>query len=107
MIQKFKNHFTLILNKQGTELSEKVWNGRFRMYFPSIPDEGPYTPTDEDQEYAEILYKYVSGRNDQLTRIDDFLSSGGYTASFKYELNGYRYIKMNYTEIIDDFQGVE
>ena len=96
----------LRLRGSDSAISQRAWNGKFGMYFPNIPDEGPYAPTTNDIAYMDTLINYIKIRNKQIVDANELLMSG-YTSSLKYMLEGFKFIRLNYLERIEGFEGVE
>jgi hypothetical protein len=54
-------------------LSNMDWNGRFAMYFPDVPFNGPYEATEEDVEEGEKIITYFNIRNQRIEDLEALL----------------------------------
>jgi hypothetical protein len=54
-------------------LSDTDWNGRFGMFFPDVPAEGPHEPTEEDEEEAAAIKTYFNRRNQRIEVLEGLI----------------------------------
>jgi hypothetical protein len=94
-----------LLAGRGQTITQLDWNGRFRPYFPSVPQEGPYRPTSVDIQHYKMLTNYVTKKEEIMGVLDDILVSG--IPLYPIKVQGFYQIRLYWPKSIPAFEGCE